>query len=110
MQHIFYGDLECRKSRLQHFGTCKTKIIFPCFIIGYPESFREVKGVLKDSFVFLDAEESNLSFKVHCYGSRWDYRQYENFQIMTRLGRYPIIDVTDDVTTWRPGKERFLVF
>ena len=54
--------------------------------------------------VFLDAEGSNLSFKVHCFGDKRDYRQYENFQIMTRLGRYPILDVIDDVTTWRPGE------
>ena len=83
------------------------EFIYSYLFIGYPDSFQEIKGVLKDSIVYLDAEGgSELSFKVHCYSSRWDYRQYENFQIMTRLGRYPILDVIDDVTTWRPGRKQ----
>ena len=74
---------------------------------GNPDSFQERKAVLEDSVVYYDAPNTNLSFHVHCYGSKFDYRQYENFQIMTRQGRYPILDVIDDVTTWRPGQEIF---
>ena len=73
------------------------------FFLGNPKSFQEVKGVAEDSVVFIDAEGSSLSFRVQCFGNVKAYKQYENFQIMSRAGRYPIIDVIEDVTTWRPG-------
>ena len=63
-----------------------------------------MKNLGKDSVVFLDAEGSNLSFKTHCYSNSVFLKQYENFQIMTRQGRYPILDVIDDVTSWRAGE------
>ena len=80
---------------------------FAHFLTGYPESFREVRNLDKDSVVFLDAEDSNLSFKTHCYSAGSYTRQYENFQIMTKQGRYPILDVIYDVTSWQPGELSF---
>ena len=78
------------------------------FVSGNSDSFQEVKGVRKDSVVYYDAPNTNLSFHVHCYADIRDYRQYENFQIMTKNGRYPVLDVIDDVTTWRPGNGKCL--
>ncbi|XP_046367425.2 cell surface hyaluronidase-like [Haliotis rufescens] len=53
--------------------------------------------------------DNKLKFSVRSYvNNKHEYSDRVNFRVMTTAAAYPILDVIDDVTSWRPGDHIFI--